>query len=239
MDLWELVFPQKCPICKKIPGRGEGVVCRSCYKSLPWVTEPRCARCGKPIEEEEEQYCPDCGKKRKGKDVLKKGVALWEYDARMKRAMADFKYQGCTGDAAFYATQIAREYGKAIMDWRIEAIVPVPLHWKKRWYRGYNQAAVLAVELGRQLHLPAYTGLLTRTRYTKPQKGLAAKQRADNVAGAFALTEKEREKADSLRRVLLVDDIYTTGATLEECAGVLGRNGVQEVYFICLCIGRS
>lgn len=104
---------------------------------------------------------------------------------------------------------------------------------------GYNQAAVLADELGKLLQLPVLSDALFRTRCTKPQKGLDAKQRAVNVAGAFALNEKGENALRSLRSVLLVDDIYTTGATLEACGDILCRTGIQEVYFACLCIGRD
>ncbi len=98
---------------------------------------------------------------------------------------------------------------------------------------------MLADELGKLLQLPVLSDVLLRTRYTKPQKGLDSKQRAANVAGAFALKEKGENALRSLRSVLLVDDIYTTGATLEACGDILCRTGVQEVYFVCLCIGKD
>ena len=239
MNILDFVFPGKCPICNNILGSKEKQICHSCQTLLPRVTEPCCKRCGKPIAAVEEQYCHDCGEKRRGQNVLTKGSALWVYDSRMKRAMANFKYDGCVEDAAFYAQQLVRFRGREIMSWQVDAIIPVPLHRRKQWFRGYNQATALAEELGRHLHLPVLAETLTRTRYTKPQKGLVPKQRKNNVAGAFALTDQGRKKAASLRRILLIDDIYTTGATLEACGEVLKRTGVQEVYFICLCIGRD
>ena len=239
MNILDVVFPRKCPICSKVLESKKEQICLSCQKILPRVTEPCCARCGKPIAAAEEQYCHDCEEKRRGRDVLKKGSALWVYDSHMKRAMANFKYEGCVEDAVFYVQQLVRFRGQEIMNWRVDAIIPVPLHRRKQWFRGYNQATVLAEELGRHLNLPVLTDMLTRTRYTKPQKGLAPKQRMNNVADAFALTDQGREKAASLSRVLLIDDIYTTGATLEACGEVLKKTGVGEIYFICLCIGRD
>lgn len=239
MNLLDFVFPRKCPVCSKALGYKERQICQTCQKILPRVTEPCCARCGKPIPAVEEQYCHDCEEKRKRPDALKKGAALWVYDTHMKRAMANFKYEGCVEDAAFYVQQLVRFRGQEIVNWQVDAIIPVPLHRRKQWFRGYNQATVLAEELGKHLHLPVLADVLVRTRYTKPQKGLAPKQRTGNVAGAFALTDQGREKIASLRRVLLLDDIYTTGATLEACGEVLKRTGVREVYFICLCIGRD
>lgn len=239
MNLLDFIFPLKCPVCENVLKRGENGICHSCRISLPRVSEPRCKRCGKPIDVPEEQYCHDCERKRKGADVLAAGVALWVYDTRMKRVMANFKYEGCTADASFFAKELLRFHGAEIERWRTEAIIPVPIHRRKKWFRGYNQAAVLADELGELLQLPVLSDALLRTRYTKPQKGLDSKQRAANVSGAFALKEKGENALCSLRSVLLVDDIYTTGATLEACGDILCRTGVQKVYFVCLCIGRD
>ena len=238
MNILDLVFPRKCPICSKVLAGKEGQICPSCQKSLPRVTEPCCARCGKPVAAAEEQYCHDCEEKRRGRDVLKKGSALWLYDSHMKRAMANFKYEGCVEDAAFYVQQLVRFRGQEIMSWRVDAVIPVPLHRRKQWFRGYNQAAVLAEELGRHLDLPVLTDVLTRARYTKPQKGLAPKQRMNNVADAFTLTEQGREKAASLRRILLIDDIYTTGSTIDDMTKELHHAGIKHVYFIALAIGN-
>lgn len=239
MNVLDFIFPHKCPVCGEVLRREEKKICRSCRISLPCIKEPRCKRCGKPITAAEEEYCHDCEKKRKGQDVLEKGTALWVYDAGMKQAMASFKYEGCVADAVFFAEELFRIRGGEISQWNVDAIIPVPIHRRKRWFRGYNQAAVLAEELGELFHLPVFPDVLTRIRYTRPQKGLDSKQRTANAAGAFALNEKSREMLPSLRRVLLVDDIYTTGATLEACGEVMCKAGVQEVYFACLCIGTD
>lgn len=239
MNFLDFIFPLKCPICGKVLKRGENGICHSCRVSLPRVCEPRCKRCGKPIAMPEEQYCHDCEVKRKGTDVLAAGAALWLYDTRMKRAMASFKYEGCTADASFFARELVRFHGAEIAGWRAEAVLPVPIHRRKKWFRGYNQAAVLADKLGELLNLPVLSDVLLRTRFTKPQKGLDSRQRAANVAGAFALKNGAEKALRSLRRVLLVDDIYTTGATLEACGDILCKAGIQEVYFVCLCIGKD
>lgn len=239
MKLLDFLFPKKCPICGVLLKYGESEICQSCYKTLPRIREPRCARCGKPLATVEEQYCHDCEEKSKRADVLVKGTALWLYDIRMKRAMADFKYEGCVEDGAFFAKELYRFCGSDIKSWHIDAIVPVPLHRRKQQFRGYNQAAVLAEALSQYIQLPVLNGVLKRKCYTKPQKGLTPKQRARNVAGAFALGVHAKEQLVNVRRILLVDDIYTTGATLEACGRVLRRAGVQEVYFTCLCIGRD
>lgn len=240
MDFLDILFPRKCPVCGMVLKRGERQICISCCRNLPLVKEPRCMRCGKPVSLVEETYCFDCEKKKQeGQNVLMKGTALWVYDTHMRQAMANFKYEGCLEDGSFYVEELCKNRGDEIANWSVEAVIPVPLHWRKRWFRGYNQAEVLAEGLGEYLQLPVLGNVLKRSRYTIPQKGLAPKQRAQNLTGAFAVTKKGRERVSDIHRVLLVDDIYTTGATLEACAEVLRAEGVQEIFFACLCIGRD
>lgn len=173
------------------------------------------------------------------RDVLIKGTALWRYDEQMKKVMAAFKYNGCSEDAKIFAEEFSRFRGGQIHTWGPEVIVPVPLHWRRRWFRGYNQAECLALELGNVMRIPVRTDILMRTRYTKPQKVLDDKERRQNLQEAFCVPDKIRDVVRSFQRVLLVDDIYTTGATIESCASVLHECGVREIYFACLCIGRD
>lgn len=249
MNLPDLLFPAKCLLCGQILGKNEKGVCPGCRKKLPRVTEPGCLRCGKPLEADTEEYCPDCSRKRSNvrmagsgyaarEDSICQGTALWIYTDSMKRVMADFKYKGYYRESAFFAEELVNSKGAKIQQWQPDYVVPVPLHRKKRWFRGYNQAACVADEIGRRLHVPAALEALERSRYTRPQKNLDDKGRRENVGDAFRICEAWR---DTLRGkcILLVDDIYTTGATLESCAGVLCEAGVKRVYFACLCIGRD
>jgi ComF family protein len=152
--------------------------------------------------------------------------------------MAEFKYGGCEADAVFFADELMRTHGQKLRSWSVDGIVPVPLHWRKRWFRGYNQAESLAVEVGKRLNTPVWTDVIKRTRYTEPQKELDDKERLANLKNAFSACEYGSERLDGAV-VLLVDDIYTTGATLEACARVLLEMGAKNVYFTCLCIGRD
>ncbi|MCH5251850.1 MAG: ComF family protein [Lachnospiraceae bacterium] len=236
MRVLDLLFPEKCPFCDEILNRKEEGVCGVCRKNLPVVTEPSCKRCGKPISSVEEEYCTDC----RGKDSpLSQGTALWIYTEQVKKAMADFKYEGCYTEGTFYARELYHYRGAKILNWDPDLIIPVPLYWRKRWFRGFNQAACIASELGRLLNIPVLEGALVRSRHTKPQKGLDDKQRRNNLKGAIQVNEKYEDEICRSRRVLLVDDIYTTGSTMRECASVLRKKGVKNVYFSCLCIGRD
>ena len=252
MNLLDILFPVKCPVCGHLLKKGERGFCQDCTKNLPRVTEPACCRCGKPIEKDTQEYCRDCGRKRQavrmkgdrsgadgaGKDPICQGTALWIYTVSMKRAMANFKYNGCYSEGAFYAEELARTRRSRFEQWQPDYVIPVPLHRRRRWFRGYNQAACVAEELGLRIEVPVASMALERIRCTRPQKGLDDRHRRNNVKDAFRIAGDWRKRLQG-RCVLLVDDIYTTGATLEACASVLREAGVRKVYFACLCTGRD
>lgn len=236
MSVWELFFPRKCILCGTVLQKGSYGVCAGCRSKLPVIKEPRCLHCGKPIDSIRQEYCTDCTGRTSSLDG---GIALWEYTDSMRQVMADFKYGGCESDAEFFANEFAAYHSVKLQSWNIQAIVPVPLHWRKRWFRGYNQAESFAGILGQKLSVPVYTEVLKRIRYTEPQKGLDSRQRRKNLQGAFDAAKDAENRIKNCTTILLVDDIYTTGATLEACADVLRRLGVQRVYFTCLCTGRA
>ncbi len=235
--LLDILYPVRCPVCEEIVlPRGQRI-CRSCREKLVYIEEPRCKRCGKPIEYEEQEYCSDCRRKNFHYDG---GYAVWVYNEAMRASVAGFKYRGRKEYAVFYIQEIARLYGETIRRLSPEAIVPVPIHRSKYLERGYNQADILAKGIGRELQLPVYSKLLVRHKKTLPQKKLSDKERLKNLTEAFQINKRESSKQLSrLDRVLLVDDIYTTGSTVEACTNVLKSNGVKEVYFIVLCIGKG
>ena len=235
-NILDLLFPAKCPLCGAVLEREGGGVCENCLPCLPEVTEPCCKHCGKPIMRVEEEYCMDCSCRD---SVLEQGTALWIYTDTMKKAMADFKYQGCLTDGDFYGQEILRRKGEVLKYWGPDCIIPVPLHWRRRWFRGFNQAAYVADVVGEGMGIPVMEDALLRTRNTSPQKGLNDKQRKENLKDAFAVNSMQLDKMVSYQKVLLLDDIYTTGATLEACGLALRNAGVEKVYFICLCIGSG
>ncbi|MBR6228968.1 MAG: ComF family protein [Eubacterium sp.] len=235
MRVLDLIYPSKCVFCGSILGRDENGACRECEKQLPYVTEPVCVRCGKPVADPEEPLCLDCSRRKD--TALSQSAALWIYREDTRRAMLDFKYGGCRTDASYYGKAVLQRLRKRILTWSPDTIVPIPIHRRRERYRGYNQAELLANELGAGLGLPVEP-LLRRTRYTVPQKDLSPGERRANLRQAFSVDE-ELMDPDRHRRLLLVDDIYTTGATLESCAGLLRDAGAGEVYAICLCIGSD
>lgn len=211
-------------------------ICPSCKKRLPYIQEPRCLKCSKPLEVEEKEYCSDCERKT---FHFNKGYAVWVYNKEMMQSISAFKYKSKKEYVAFYVEEIICHYRKQLVNFRLDGIVPVPLHRSKYRERGYNQAALLAKGIGDELDIPVLDDLLIRTKKTLPQKTLSDMERVHNLMEAFQYNREAKGLKNKLLRVLLVDDIYTTGSTIEVCTNVLKENGINEVYFMVLCIGKG
>lgn len=233
----DMIYPARCPICGDIVIPKGGLVCKTCEDKPSLVMEPRCKKCSKPIELNEKEYCSDCERKSFHYDG---GFAVWVYDDVMKQSIANFKYHNKKEYAAYYTDEILKNYGDRIRRLSPDAIVPIPIHTSKYIERGYNQADILARGLGKELQIPVLSDLLLRTKKTLPQKKLNDKERLRNLMSAFQINGKVAATyPKKLSRILLVDDIYTTGSTMEACAIVLKSNGIKEIYFVVLCIGKG
>lgn len=189
-------------------------------------------KCGKMLEREENEFCVDCIKLPKSFD---RNYPVFNYDGDIKDSLYDFKYKNQREYSGFYAKCIVERYGKQILEKDIDGLVPVPVHKKKKKIRGYNQAELLAVMLGKLLNIEVYPDYLLRTEATDPQKELNDKERMKNLKNAFIIGQNDVK----LDKVLLVDDIYTSGATMDACSRVLYASGVQNVYCTCVAIGRG
>ncbi len=233
----DIIFPRRCPICSDIATpRGE-LICNGCRTQLFPIEEPKCFKCGKPIEDGEKEFCYDCERK---KHHYIKGYGLWVYKGAIKKSVADFKNNNKKEYATFYVEEFLRKYGDELVKICPDALVPVPIHKQKKNKRGYNQADVLAKEIGKKLKIPVLSDLLIRDKYTLPQKHLNDKERLRNLEKAFSLSQEVKHKfPKNLKKIVLVDDIYTTGSTIEVCTNVLLQNEVKEVYFICICMGKG
>ncbi|WP_167957810.1 ComF family protein [Anaerosporobacter faecicola] len=191
-------------------------------------------KCGKPLEVEEQEYCFDCSK-----NVFQytKGYALWVYDRNVKKSIAEFKFHNRREYCEYYVEELIRFYESKILALAPQVLIPVPLHRSKLQERGFNQAALLALGLGRTLGIPVVENYLLRHQKTKAQKRLNDKERVINLTDAFAVNPKYQNVNYS--NVMLVDDIYTTGSTIDACAKVLLQKSTKEVYFISLAIGKG
>lgn len=230
-----ILFPTHCPVCHKILPYGD-FVHEACLAKLPFIYGPVCYHCGKPIGRAEQELCFDC---RIFPKSFRRGRSLLLYNEVSKPAMMRLKYKNDRIIADFFADLILRHHANVLRSWQIDAIVPVPIHKIKKRMRGYNQAGLICQYLALSLNLPYYPDMLLRTVNTLPQKKFTAQARLNNLEKAFCLNPKYQHLAPRLRHVLLIDDIYTTGATMEACSRVLLRGGVSNVFIYTICIGVS
>lgn len=193
--------------------------------------------CGKPIKAEVAEYCHDCAKQ--GRSNYIQGLALWIYDKKARQSLARFKYMGRREYVSYYAEEMVNGMGELVSRWNADALIPVPIHKKRLRKRGYNQAQLLAEEFGKRIGIPVISDYIVRIKDTKAQKDLSNRDRRSNLNKAFYLRKTQRELCNSPRCAIIVDDIYTTGSTIEACAGVLLQAGVEEIYYISLCIGQG
>ena len=233
--LIDIAYPPACPICGKPLGMAEGIrldACIACKKKLSYIHSPRCLKCGKPISAEEKEYCFDC---MKIQHVYLQGVSVWTYTDEIKSSIYRFKYKNKREYSKFYGNEIYTNCGQIIKNWNADILIPVPLHKSKLKIRGYNQSDMIATSLSTFVKIPVDNQLLSRKKKTVPQKELNDKERVKNLENAF----KINHSVVKYRKVILIDDIYTTGTTIDACAAILLKEGVENVYYISLCIGKG
>ncbi len=222
MGMWDCVlaalFPPRCTLCDRVIAPG-GHLCRVCRDTAPFVLPPVCDSCGRG-----EEMCI-CHRRRRH---FARCVSPFYFKGVVHTGIGRLKNQGyhpqVIGFAAEIAEVIRREYGGI----GFHGVTAVPLHRKELRRRGFNPAQLLAKELAQRLEVP-YLPLLEKRYITRPQKSLSARQRSGNLLGAFDVTEPTALPG---RTVLLVDDVITTGATLDECAKMMKIYGAEEVFAV-------
>ncbi len=235
----DLLFPWKCPVCDNVMndqilmlrGRQPVGICCNCAKTVQYIVAPRCFRCGKQLQDGMEEYCTDC---KEIEHVFIMGRALYEYHS-IKGALFRFKYSGRREYARVFAKEIAFYLGDFIRKINPDGLIPVPIHTRRRFQRGYNQATVLAGALGKEMGIPVYDNLVIRRENTKPLKNMSPAERQNSLKKAFILSEN----VVKLSTVIIIDDIYTTGATVDAVARVLLALGPMKIYFVTLAIGEG
>ena len=225
----EYLFPHRCPFC----GRAEEKeICIYCAEKVVYIEEPRCKKCGKPVRKAEQEYCHDCGVHP---HYFEEGRSLWIHKPPVNQSVYQFKYGGRRIYGEYYVRKMAEMYGRTIKRWGIDQIVPVPLHPGKQRKRGYNQAWILASGLAELTGVPADEKGILRVRFTVPQKQLSDRQRKKNLKGAFQTAKGFKPG----KNVLVVDDIYTTGCTIDEVSRVLLLAGAEKVFFLTISVGQG
>lgn len=225
----DALLPPRCLKCTIVVD-AVGTLCPTCWADVAFITAPLCACCGLPFEFDmgADALCGACARER---PVFERARAAFRYDDGSKDLILRFKHADRTDAAPAFARWLARA-GTALLE-DADIIAPVPLHWVRLFARRYNQAALLASALGQLSTKPAVNDLLVRRRRTPSQGGLGATARRRNVAGAFALHPRRRALIAD-KRVLLVDDVFTTGATVAACAAAMLRSRAQAVDVLTL-----
>lgn len=229
-----ILFPRHCMCCGKVlsfSARNQGI-CDDCKKAVTLVKPPCCQVCGKPLRIPGDALCRDCAA---GCHHYIQGKGVFVYAGPMKLAMYRLKYSNHRFVAEICARYAKVKYGEWLSFIQPEAIIPVPMYPRKKRKRGYNQAAVFGKALSRETAIPFVDDLVFRSVDTVPQKGLSLAKRQKNLKNAFKIKENDVK----LNCVLIVDDIYTTGATVDAIAKILKRYGVARIYFLTICIGSD
>jgi ComF family protein len=221
----DILLPLRCANCGimvRTPG-----LCGGCWSRLHLITTPHCLRCGAPESDAGaalRESCPHCPPVH---SPIHRGRAALVYDDGCRSFLLGFKH----GDRTERAVWLGRWMVAAGADLWADAdlIVPVPLHWRRLWARRYNQAALLACTISKTTGIPCAPRALCRLRHTAPQKGLSARARQQNVTGQFHVRTPAPLRG---QRVVLVDDVWTTGATLTAVADCLRQAGARQVSVI-------
>jgi len=231
-----LFFPKECVHCGRLLDyRNREFLCPACLKLIVPIRHPLCDQCGRPLwgEMEYTVTCPDC---RENPPRFRRARAAFLLTGAGKSMVLQYKYSSnpyLSNPAIDRIFQAGREeYSWSDYD----LIIPVPLHPRKARERGFNQSGVLSEGLSRRTGIELLKRGLIRTSYTKTQTRLNRKERRNNVKGAFRISDRAELSGKS---ILLVDDVFTTGATVNECAGVLVRAGAEAVDVLTLARAKG
>lgn len=220
----DVALPPLCPSCREPLGDGAGL-CAACWSKLSMIEPPYCARLGIPFT-----YDPGPGllsmEAIASPPAYHRARAAVRYDDVARALVHAFKYGDRMDLAPLMGGWMARAGRELLAE--ADALVPVPLHWRRLWARRFNQSAALAGALSAASGVPVRHDALKRVRATAQQVGLSKTERADNVQGAFRVAD-EAKPAVAGRRLVLVDDVLTFGATADTCAKALLRAGAAQV----------
>lgn len=227
----DLLYPRWCVVCDEIVDRPGEAVCSGCRSKIIYIKEPCCMKCGKQLKKEEQEYCGDCGRM---KHIYTQGTALYDYGS-MADSIFRFKYAGRMEYGSFYGSELYHKRVRWLTAIHPDALIPVPVHPSRKRSRGYNQAELIARKLSELSGIPMEASLIRRVKRTRPLKGLSHSERQNNLKRAFKISINDVK----LNTIVIIDDIYTTGATIDSMARTLREKGVKQIYFMALAIGRG
>lgn len=217
------ILPARCLLCGKVVHE-DNSLCSECFEQISFITKPYCQHCGMPLDGKisDDMYCVHCLNE---KHIFRYARSAIKYDEYSKKLMLDFKFYDHIENRILLSKWLNLA-GRDIFKEGVDLIIPVPLHFTRMFVRKYNQSAILARELSKQTGVKAEYKVLVKTKKTIPQVMCDSKQRMKNVKNAFAVKNFDLIKG---KRIVLIDDVFTTGATLKECAKTLKKAGAKSV----------
>ncbi|MBI4778092.1 ComF family protein [Candidatus Desantisbacteria bacterium] len=234
--LFNLIFPAECSLCPNpLETMRQRYICSDCLNKIKPIELPICEKCGKPLSPSfnlvQHPLCRQCRTMRR---YFTSARAVGTYENVLKKAIWLFKYEGKTG--------LQETLGSLMVDrirclgWNegIDIIVPVPLHKTKLKSRGYNQSDILAAFMSKKLGIPVSRNNLKRIKATTTQASLKRSQRIKNIHNAFSIKQPEKFSG---KRILLIDDVFTTGATSNECSRILKQASSSGIFVLTLARG--
>lgn len=227
-SLLNLLFPAKCLIC--INNKEQNDICSECWSKLTFITNPYCSICSYPFlyEDEKEAICGNCVI---SSPLYDRSISSLKYDVYSKKLIHRFKYNDQL-HVLDYLVNLMINMGRELIE-QADIIIPVPMHKNKLLKRGYNQAALLAMRIASKKKLEYIPQLMIKTKNTTSQAQLNQKQRLKNVKNSIELNPKYKEKIKG-RKILLIDDVITTGATINESCKVLRKEDPDKIFVLTL-----
>ena len=229
-NILKYLYPTRCPACREIMEDDSIFIHPGCRGKFSIITEPRCFKCGRTLQDEDGDICPECRRKHHSYEY---GLSLFKYNETAQAAMIDYKSNGIRRNGDIFAAEAVRVLGGLLKRINPEVLIPVPISEQRLHERGFNQSEYLAKAIGDALGLPVDCDVLFRKKGKTDQKKLSGRERMKNTADCFWTVDDMPYK-----RICMVDDVYTTGSTMDGCAKVLKAHGAREVGFLVIFAGE-
>ena len=225
--LLDLIFPPVCPVCKiHLNGKGNDLLlCPACRTAIKLILPPYCPRCGlpEPSGNGGGYLCGSCLTEKRHFEIHRSSGL---YEGALKEAIHTYKYGGVFSLVKVFGDLLQPTFQTLSRDYPVDVMIPVPLHMRRLRERGFNQALLMVKELSKRIGIPYEGRALKKIKDTPVQISLKKRERRKNLTGVFQVTDTE---ALNGRSVVLVDDVYTTGATVNECSRALLKAGAERV----------
>ena len=226
----QFFLPPQCPCCEKVLDESERGFCKDCLSQIRWIEPPFCSICGAPFPSRdiEDHPCSDCMSKKRYFTIAR---VIGLYEGTLRKVIHQWKYEGRSSLTPYFVKWMGEALYRYWPAPFFDLIIPVPLHKSRLRNRGFNQAMVLVKGLSDLTGLPYAKRILIKKKATIPQVDLSILEREKGLKGSFEINQNEKIKG---KRILLIDDVYTTGATVNECSKVLMSSGAKSVDVLTL-----